>query len=240
MVRAAGRGLVGAGGVLELCPCGSRYALTARALPLRFALLAHGLGFALTTIKWIHLLQLNEFIYFALQILWIPLQNLWIHKSNEFIGKWIHLFEKKKNPAWEVNNVLSYHIPYTLPHHTTGHKRVMLVVLLWIHLHAILVFHSSFCFFCGLERKHEAIFCISTEIQIRHIWNKWIHLIWCIYFVAKYFQSLVIKPVSIWFFQGYVCYCFHHVALPSSATTSPAGRWHSLDLLLNFISVEFI
>jgi hypothetical protein len=40
-VRAAGRGLVGAGGVLGLCPCGSRYALAAWALPSRFALRAH-------------------------------------------------------------------------------------------------------------------------------------------------------------------------------------------------------
>ena len=34
-----------------LCPCGSRYALAAWALPLRFVLRAHGLGFALTTIN---------------------------------------------------------------------------------------------------------------------------------------------------------------------------------------------
>ncbi len=39
----------------------------ARASPSRFALHAHGLGFALTTIKWIYLLQFNEFINFALQ-----------------------------------------------------------------------------------------------------------------------------------------------------------------------------
>jgi hypothetical protein len=52
MVRAAGHGgLVVAGGVLGLCPRGLRYALAAWALPSRFALLAYGLGFALTTIK---------------------------------------------------------------------------------------------------------------------------------------------------------------------------------------------
>jgi hypothetical protein len=65
MVGAAGRGLVGAGGVLGLHPRGTCYLLAAWALPLRFALHAHSLGFALTTIKQIHLLQLNEFIYFA-------------------------------------------------------------------------------------------------------------------------------------------------------------------------------
>jgi hypothetical protein len=49
--EAAGCGLVGAGGVLGLCPRGLGFALTARALPLRFALRAHNLGFALATIK---------------------------------------------------------------------------------------------------------------------------------------------------------------------------------------------
>ncbi len=53
---------------LGLCPCRSDFALAARASPLWFALCAHGLGFALTIIKWIHWLQLNKFIYFALQI----------------------------------------------------------------------------------------------------------------------------------------------------------------------------
>ena len=48
---AAGRGLVGAGGVLGLRPRGSRYALTVCATRSRFALRAQGLGFALTTIK---------------------------------------------------------------------------------------------------------------------------------------------------------------------------------------------
>ena len=51
MVRAAGRGLVGAGDVLGLCPRSLCYALAARALPSRFALHAHDSGFALTTIK---------------------------------------------------------------------------------------------------------------------------------------------------------------------------------------------
>jgi hypothetical protein len=50
-VGAAGRGRVGAGSVLGLCPRGLRNTLTAWALPLRFALCIHGLGFALTTIK---------------------------------------------------------------------------------------------------------------------------------------------------------------------------------------------
>jgi hypothetical protein len=50
-VRAAGCGLVGAGGVLGLYPRDSCYTLAAWALPSRFALLAHGSGFALTTIK---------------------------------------------------------------------------------------------------------------------------------------------------------------------------------------------
>ncbi len=52
---------------LALRARGLHYVLAARALPLWFMLLAHGLGFALTTIKGIHLIQLNEFIYFALQ-----------------------------------------------------------------------------------------------------------------------------------------------------------------------------
>jgi hypothetical protein len=43
----AGHGLVGAGGALGLRPHGSRYALTAWALPLRHALRAGGLGFAM-------------------------------------------------------------------------------------------------------------------------------------------------------------------------------------------------
>ena len=46
MVGAAGRGLVGAGGVCGLCPRGSRYALTVWASPSQ---------------------QLHEFIYFVLQ-----------------------------------------------------------------------------------------------------------------------------------------------------------------------------
>jgi hypothetical protein len=46
-VGAAGRGLVGVGGVLRLHPCGSHYALAARALPLWLALSPCGLGFAL-------------------------------------------------------------------------------------------------------------------------------------------------------------------------------------------------
>jgi hypothetical protein len=50
-VGAAGHGLVGAGGVLGLCPRGLCYVLTARASPSWLALRAHGLDFALTTIK---------------------------------------------------------------------------------------------------------------------------------------------------------------------------------------------
>jgi hypothetical protein len=50
-VGVAGHGLVKAGGVLGLRPRGARYALVARALPSRFALHTHGLGFALTTVK---------------------------------------------------------------------------------------------------------------------------------------------------------------------------------------------
>jgi hypothetical protein len=50
-VRAAGLGLVRAGGVLGLHPRGLHYALAAWALPSRFALHGHGWGFALTTIK---------------------------------------------------------------------------------------------------------------------------------------------------------------------------------------------
>ncbi len=46
MVGAAKRSLVGAGGVLRLCPCGSRYALAAWALPLRLALRPRGLRYA--------------------------------------------------------------------------------------------------------------------------------------------------------------------------------------------------
>ncbi len=96
-----------------------RLALRARtlALPSQFALLAHGSGFALTTIKWICLLQLHEFIYFALQNLWIHLRNLWIHILNKFISKWIHLFKNKKikNPAWELNHT---NCGYTLCHTT--------------------------------------------------------------------------------------------------------------------------
>jgi hypothetical protein len=46
-VGAAGRGLVGAGGVLRLCPCGLHYALAAQALPLRLVLHPHGSRYAL-------------------------------------------------------------------------------------------------------------------------------------------------------------------------------------------------
>jgi hypothetical protein len=46
-VGAAGRGLVGAGGVLRLRPRGSHYALAARASPSRLALRPRGSGFAL-------------------------------------------------------------------------------------------------------------------------------------------------------------------------------------------------
>jgi hypothetical protein len=47
MVRAAGRGLVGARGVLGLFPRGLRYVLAARATRSRLALPTHKLGFAL-------------------------------------------------------------------------------------------------------------------------------------------------------------------------------------------------
>jgi hypothetical protein len=47
MVRAAGRGLVGARGVLGLRPRGSRFALAARTTRPRLALRTHDLGFAL-------------------------------------------------------------------------------------------------------------------------------------------------------------------------------------------------
>jgi hypothetical protein len=46
-VGAAGRGLVGAGGELRLCPCGLHYALAARALPSHLGLCPPGLGFTL-------------------------------------------------------------------------------------------------------------------------------------------------------------------------------------------------
>jgi hypothetical protein len=87
------------------------------ASPLRLALRTHGLGFAIavcstcswlglcpcglrygrTTIKWIHLLKLNEFIYFALQNKLIhsfcTAKNLWIFTLNQFIFVWIHIFK---------------------------------------------------------------------------------------------------------------------------------------------------
>ncbi len=63
MVRAAGRGLVGAGGVLGLRPCGSRYALPVRALPSRFVLHAHSSGFALA-VRITRSQQSNEFMYY--------------------------------------------------------------------------------------------------------------------------------------------------------------------------------
>ncbi len=103
----------------------SRLALcaVARASPSRFALLAHSLGFALTTIKWIHLLQLNEFIYFALQNLWIHLQNLWIHMlNNSLVNEFIYSKRKRrKNLAWDLNyvqTVLTHLHTYTLCHTT--------------------------------------------------------------------------------------------------------------------------
>ncbi len=51
MVEAAGRGLVGARGVLGLRPRGLHYALATWDSPSPFALLACGEGFALTTMK---------------------------------------------------------------------------------------------------------------------------------------------------------------------------------------------
>ena len=50
-VGAAGWGLVWARGVIRLCPCGLDFALAVRATRSQFALPAHSLGFALTTIK---------------------------------------------------------------------------------------------------------------------------------------------------------------------------------------------
>ncbi len=108
---------------LALRTCGSRYALVAWASPLWFALLAHGSGCALTTIKWIYLLQLNEFIYFALQKLWIHLQNLWILILNEFISKWIHLFKNEKrikSLQWELNHVPTIAIHTATPPSTSS------------------------------------------------------------------------------------------------------------------------
>jgi hypothetical protein len=158
--------------------------------------------------------------------------------------RWLHRCAAAALIILAIFNI-SYHIAYNMLF--TIHwliyqmERVMLVVPL---------LNSSTCYFSFLFillflswpwMETWSIICIGTEIQKRHIWNKWIHLIWCIYFVAKYFQSLVIEPVSVRFLRGYVCSCFHHIALPSSTTTSPAGHWHLSDLLLNFISVdEFI
>ncbi len=86
MVRAAGRGLVRAGGVLGLCPHSLRYALAAQASPSWLALHAHSSGFALTTIKWIHLLKLNEFIYFALQKIYE-----FIYSMHSYLYEFIYL-----------------------------------------------------------------------------------------------------------------------------------------------------
>ncbi len=89
-VRAAGRGLVGAGGELGLRPRGSRCALAACAACLRRALMA-----ALHTLRrqiWIHTLKstnsytrwpMNSFIHMNSYTLW-PMnsyirQNVWIH-----------------------------------------------------------------------------------------------------------------------------------------------------------------
>ena len=106
---------------LGLHPRGSGFALVARALPgvglgfalaawaspsrlglrprsLRYALTvrAHGSGFALTTIKWIHLFYPDEFI---------EKMNSYVQKVNEFIyfvrmnsyNKWIHAYKKSMN-----------------------------------------------------------------------------------------------------------------------------------------------
>jgi len=72
---------------LGLRPRSLRYALTVR---------AHGSGFALTTIKWIHLFCPDEFI---------EKMNSYVQKVNEFIyfvrmnsyNKWIHAYKKSMN-----------------------------------------------------------------------------------------------------------------------------------------------
>ena len=72
---------------LGLRPSSLRYALTVR---------AHGSGFALTTIKWIHLFCTDEFI---------EKMNSYVQKVNEFIyfvrmnsyNKWIHAYKKSMN-----------------------------------------------------------------------------------------------------------------------------------------------
>ncbi len=167
MVRAVGCGLVGAGGVLGRCPRSLHYALAAQALPSRFALLAHGSGFSLTTIKWIHLLQLNEFIYFALQNIWIHLQNLWIHKLNEFISKWIHLFKKKSTTR--VEPCINY--CYTLCHTT-------------IDLLSNDVFNNIYTYF--IYDSHE------WENDITN-YNRWIHLRFCSRQQKKHMNNIKLK-----------------------------------------------
>ncbi len=171
MVRAAGRGLVGAWGVLRLRPHGSRYALAARASPSWFALLARGLGFALTTIIWIHLLQLNGFIYFALQNLWIHLQNLWLHILTDFISKWIHLSKKKtnKNAPLEVEPCSNYH--YTLCHTT-------------INLHNAGFFYNICTNFVHDSHEWENDF---TN------YYRWIHLCFCSRQQKKHMNNIKLK-----------------------------------------------
>ncbi len=109
------------------------------ALPLQFALLTHSSGSALTTINWIHLFQLNEFIYFALQNLWIHLQNLWLHILNEFISKWIHLFQKENNKksTMRVEPCTNYHV--TLCHTTINLQKKVFFTISILILYMILM-----------------------------------------------------------------------------------------------------
>ncbi len=127
--RASGRSLAGVGDVLGLCPCGLRYTLVAWALPLQFMLCACGLDFALTTIKWIHVLQFKEFISFALQKIYefnnstnsylheFIYLNHWIHRKNKFVNCMNSYVLKQKHINFSIGSKLANHTAYTLPHH---------------------------------------------------------------------------------------------------------------------------
>ncbi len=106
-------------------------------------------------------------------------------------------------------------------------------------IYAILVF----CWFCVFFiASNGNIFCIGTKIPIRLFSNKWIHLIRHIFLCRqKICSHRSLKQCQFGFSRVMSVPVSSMSHFHSSATSSPAdGRWHSLDLFHNYISVEFI
>ncbi len=121
MVGVAGRGLVGAGGELGLCPWGSCCVLTACAALLQLVLRTSGMHCTLAA----HACRLRALAALILHCkkymisYMITAKNIRIHTWYEFIFVWIHIFKVQK--VYEFILTSSYtwiHMLYEFIHST--------------------------------------------------------------------------------------------------------------------------